>query len=109
MQTEKEAQASENTAGSVRWAGGETCDPPRPPPLERKLSKRREVQEERTIVIDLFKELISKVNESTPLPTQSTPKYPHTPPPNPFPRPPKSPSLSLSPNPAKPRPRRVRR
>lgn len=36
----------------------------RPPPtLERKISKRREAQEERNVVLDLFKELIGKFNE----------------------------------------------
>lgn len=33
------------------------------PSLERKISKRREAQEERNVVLDLFKELIGKVNE----------------------------------------------
>jgi hypothetical protein len=40
-----------------------------PPALERKISKRREAQEERNVVLDLFKELISKVNEGTSAPS----------------------------------------
>lgn len=49
--------------------GGST-DVPRDPATqqlagERKPSRRREAQEERLVVIDLFKELISKINEGT--------------------------------------------
>lgn len=44
------------------------------PALERKISKRREAQEERNVVLDLFKELIGKVNEGKPSHMQGTPE-----------------------------------
>jgi|JI10StandDraft_1071094.scaffolds.fasta_scaffold3455794_1 hypothetical protein len=32
-------------------------------PVERKVSKRREAQEEKSVVMDLFRDLISSINE----------------------------------------------
>lgn len=76
MEVGEKAEAKQDTLNIILKGSGESDFLRFTPAIERKLSKRREAQEERNVVLDLFKELVGKFNEGNPNNTQATPKSP---------------------------------